>query len=265
MADKISYLVVEGPHDVEFVAKFLKRGGFGRVKQIDDLNHSFERLVPRSFPYNGDLLKRVPVPTFFQKNGHAVAVHSASGISNLVTVACDNLQVIGGAIHSFGFVLDQDDEGNATTRQAELIAALVAAGSTVCLPDNPGHVAVASGAPRTGAYILPDNVNDGALENLLIPAGKAAYADIFTHAENYLNSVDVTKLGENDLKYFQKPSGRNKALIASVGSILRPGKAIQVTLQDNLWITDDSIRSIAGLTQFADFLAELLEDPRLAP
>jgi len=62
MGRLLSYLVVEGPHDIEFVGRFLKIGGLSRIKQLADLDAAFARLVPRDFPHRGDLLKRVRLP-----------------------------------------------------------------------------------------------------------------------------------------------------------------------------------------------------------
>ena len=49
-----SYIAVEGPHDVEFVARLLP--GFSRVKQLGELEEGFRLLVPTKFPHRNDLL-----------------------------------------------------------------------------------------------------------------------------------------------------------------------------------------------------------------
>jgi hypothetical protein len=53
-----AYLVIEGPHDVEFIGRFLKLKGFSRVRMMSDLDEFWQFLVPREFPYAGDLLRR---------------------------------------------------------------------------------------------------------------------------------------------------------------------------------------------------------------
>ena len=224
---------------------------------VADLEPAFERLVPTSFPNQGDLLKRIPVPTFFQNEHHAVAVHSATGINNLVTTACDNLALIEETIHSFGFVLDQDSGETVAERYQSLKDSFAQQQSDIELPDTAGSVA--SGSPRTGLFILPDNTAIGTLESLLTPAGEFAYSQLSAEAARFIDAVDTSCLEPKDRRDFQKPFGQEKARIAAVGAVLRPGKAIQVSLQDNQWITDASINAVVGLKAFDDFLSELFE------
>lgn len=51
-----AYLVIEGPHDVEFIGRFLKLKGFSRVRMMSELDEFWHQLVPREFPFAGDLL-----------------------------------------------------------------------------------------------------------------------------------------------------------------------------------------------------------------
>ena len=62
MTMRRSYLEVEGPHDVEFVARLLPPS-FKRVQMLADLDPALRCLVPAKFPHRDDLLRRVPVPT----------------------------------------------------------------------------------------------------------------------------------------------------------------------------------------------------------
>ena len=251
----ISYLVVEGPHDVEFVGRFLKISTLNRVKRLEDLDPRFLRLVPKDFPHQGDLLKRVPVPTFFQNIEHSIAVHSASGIDNLITTALDNLKMIEADVHSLGFILDRDDTESVDIRFARLKEAFEECAAGPKLPSHTGEVS--TGTPRTGVFILPDNHSAGTLENLLLPAGEVVYSELSTAARTFVETVDVSKLVSKDRQDFEKPCGKAKATVSAIGSILRPGKAIQVSLQDNQWITEKTIEALPALKCFSDFLAAL--------
>ena len=91
---KFGYLVVEGPHDVEFMYRLLSTHGLGRVKMMDALDPFFVPLVPRSFPPDDDLQKRVPVPLFSQSGTHSVAVHSAIGDSRLIQTVEENAALV---------------------------------------------------------------------------------------------------------------------------------------------------------------------------
>jgi hypothetical protein len=61
-----------------------------------------------------------------------------------------------------------------------------------------------------------------------------------------------------DLKELRKSAGRNKAIIGSIASILRPGRAVQVSIQDNRWLRDAAL-AIPRVQAVRDFLANLFE------
>lgn len=61
-----SYLVVEGPHDIEVIGRVLRNYGFVKIEQMSELDSFWYDLIPKSYPPGGNLLKRVPVPIFFQ-------------------------------------------------------------------------------------------------------------------------------------------------------------------------------------------------------
>ncbi len=88
-----AYLVVEGPQDIEFVARLLKPYGFKRIQYLKDLDAFWQRgkLIPNKFPYKDNLLQRVPIPTFFQTDTHSIAIHSASGCSRLAETIQETL------------------------------------------------------------------------------------------------------------------------------------------------------------------------------
>jgi hypothetical protein len=53
---------------------------------------------------------------------------------------------------------------------------------------------------------------------------------------------------------FRKPAGKNKAFISMIASILKPGKSLQVSLQDNQWINERmlSVESVQRVKIFLD-------------
>lgn len=77
---KYGYLVVEGPHDAEFVYRLLSPFGMKRVQLVANLDPFFVELTRIEYPPDGDLEKRMPVPLFLQSATHAVAVHRAGAI-----------------------------------------------------------------------------------------------------------------------------------------------------------------------------------------
>jgi hypothetical protein len=122
---KYGYLVVEGPHDVEFAYRLLSPFGFGRVQHIDTLDPFWTDLVPTDFPPNGDLQKRVPVPLFLQSDSHSLAIHSAIGDTRLVQTVEENAALIElNQVTGIGLMLDSDQQVPAAGRHRAIQAEL---------------------------------------------------------------------------------------------------------------------------------------------
>jgi len=253
---KYGYIVVEGPHDVEFVCRLLSPFGLRRVQWQRHLDKIMARLVPKEFPPGGDLLKRVPIPLFVSNDSHVIAVHSAVGDTRLVETVQESADRI--ELERFtgvGLILDSDLDIAAAERYAAIKTGMQAKG--LQLPATAGDIA--PGTPNLGAFVLPDNANMGTLENLLIECAQQVYPNLLQSAIGHVNSVpaDATLVAD-DLEDFNKPSGRNKAIVGAIASVLRPGKAVQVSLQDNRWLRDASL-NIPRVKAVQDFLVNLLE------
>lgn len=253
---KYGYLVVEGPHDVEFVRGLLRPFGFHRVRLLKDLDPFWRPLVPTAFPHKDDLLKRVPVPLFLRSETHSIALHSAIGDSQLVDTIEESMALpkIGNA-GAIGLILDSDKKVSAADRFANIRSLLQEKKFT--LPGMPGEVS--PGPPRLGAFVLPDNQSPGTLEDLLLECAKRVYPNLLVNARQHVDAAGSDMmLDDEDLKDFKKPAGKNKAIVGSIASILKPGKAIQVSIQDNRWLRDDALK-LPKVKAVQTFLADLFE------
>jgi len=251
---RLAYLVVEGQPDVALIARLMKSWGIAPVRHKSKLESFWHPVIPRIFPVDDDLLKRVPVPGFFESSTHSIAIHAAGGLRRLVETLDETRAVLDHArIASYGFLLDADDTSQTPQRRFDkLIGELKARQIDLPWPDNPGDVA--GDSPSFGVFILPDNQNAGTLENILLQGGEANYTNLATAARDYIDGIDRSQRQAQDLEEFNKPVGALKARIGSMASVLRPGRAIQVSIEDNRWLDGDwpSIRSIRN------FLAKLL-------
>lgn len=257
-------LLVEGPHDLEFCARILKPVGFHRIQYYEDLKerHPFWLpLVPERWPQRGDLLARHPVPVFFSNpNGKSVAIINAVGLSKLATRLGIDLAILSTQPDAIGIVLDADDAGTPQDRHAEMVKAIAARpepeASRLKLLEKPGFVS--DGPPRCGVFVMPDNESSGTLEDILLEAGGQAYPALRDAATDYVQGIDdVQGLTTDDLDEFSKPAGRKKATIAAMASILKPGKSIQVSIQDNRWL-DSSAIQLPRIKEATRFIHELL-------
>lgn len=245
------YIVAEGPQDIEFIIRLLKLSGLRRVTKFSTLDSFWEPLVPKTFPVDDDLMKRVPVPTFLKNDYLSIALHSAVGITRLANTVEESLALIPSSeIFGIGFVLDADSNETPFERFTALINKITPIG--LSLPSALGEVT--NSYPRCGIFIMPNNLISGTLEDILLECAKLNYPDLLKLAENYVSSINTTLLSQDDLRELNKPAGKNKAVISSISSILRPGRTLQVSIQDNRWLNENtfSLETVNLIKTFLD-------------
>jgi len=128
------------------------------------------------------------------------------------------------------------------------------------LHDDPGKIKVIQGLPNFGAFVLPDNSNDGTLENLLLHSAEKIYPNLLAMAKDYVNTAKNTDLSEAELEGINKPAGENKAIVGAMANILRPGKAVQVSIQDNDWLRGEAL-DLPLIKSVQEFLQSLFGLP----
>ena len=101
-------------------------------------------------------------------------------------------------------------------------------------------------------FFLPDNQNEGTLETLLLAGAERRYPDLQSGACTYL---DMAKQS-----YAQNLKGFNelKATVGVIANVLRPGKANQVSIGDDDWLTQESIHEIPSHIAFSEFIDSLI-------
>lgn len=254
---KYCYIVAEGPHDIEFLAKLIKKSyGLSRIQKRSLVDSFWDDLIPKTFPIDDDLLKRVPVPLFIQNADYSIALHSAIGIEKIVNTLEESLSLINQSkIFSIGLILDADAQDTPSQRFKELTQKLSQQISLInCQSLQLGEVS--NNNPKFGIFIIPDNQNQGTLETILIECANQNYSDLLELSKRYIANIDETKLNKNDLIELKKPYGKDKAIISTISSVLKPGKAIQVSIQDNRWIDQNTLQlpSLILLQKFIDAL-----------
>lgn len=251
------YFVAEGPHDVEALGRLLSTLGANRVKSIDELDAFWGRLVPRIFPHKGDLLRRVPVPVFFQAETFSVAVHSAIGISEISKVTRASLANLDEPPAAVGVVVDADDR-SALLVWNEILAEM----HEFDFGQAPGQTGISE--PRAGVFILPNNEDPGTLETLLLKCGEKVYPKLISGARAWIEPLDPQDneifVNAKERKYLSKPAGKYKAVVAAVASVLRPGRSVQVSIQDNRWLSDPEALSTPEVEAFQAFVSGLIND-----
>jgi len=259
------YLIAEGVHDITFFARILrKRFAAVQIKHADQLDGGYrEWLASFKWPHGGDIARlSVPAPEFYlcpareQRDAATIALVNALGIDNIVKKLLVDLEAFrhaGVELHALGVVLDSDDR---TAEQSfeQTCAALQRLELTS--PDRLGEFV--AGSPSVGLFVLPDGQRAGTLEDVLIPLGQHVYGPLFAVAEPFIDTMRgvVKGLGGKESAELKKPSGSKKALLSAVSAVLKPGRAIQATLQDHRWISEDTLEhpEIAPSVRFIERL-----------
>lgn len=252
---KRTYFVVEGPHDVEVIGRLLGHRGFKRRRELDGLDPFWRRLVPRTFPIDGDLLRRVPVPIFFDTSEWSVAVHSAIGMDAIGKMLRTSLTTLDEPPDAVGVMVDADFDVSARARWERVTSML----SGLDCGASPGSIG--TGHPRAGVFVLPDNASTGTLEDVLLACGEHCYPALLASAKRLVEGLDphdesVFK-SKSDRRDFEKPTGRAKAIAGCVASVLRPGKSIQVSIQDNRWLREQSALDLPMVVALREFVVAL--------
>ncbi|HBE20393.1 MAG TPA: hypothetical protein DEG17_17210 [Cyanobacteria bacterium UBA11149] len=253
------YIVAEGQHDIEFLVQLIKPFGLSRITKYSTLDGFWKELIPKTFPIDDDLMKRVPIPIFLQNAQISVALHSATGIERIVETLEESLAILESSqLFGICLLLDADTNEKPSERFQLLIQKLSSpdfADFKLSLPSILGEVI--KNSPRFGIFIIPNNEESGTLEDILIECAELNYANLLELSKNYVNLIDRSKLDKKDLREIKKPAGKNKAIISIISSVLKPGKAIQVSLQDNRWIDEETLK-LSNMILIRQFLKEVL-------
>jgi hypothetical protein len=266
MALRTTYIIAEGPQDAAVAGKILRK----RIAQLNpislrnEVDSFWDNLIPTTFPsLNTDdepEFGRVRVPDFFQNSNSSVAIQTAGGLTQLVTMLCDDLKNLNQIPDSIGIIIDADnDEVNKT--YSDVVAAIRAGRQDLNFHEHPGHLV--AGPPKVGLFVLPNNSDRGTLEDTMLECAAFAYPQLLPIAETAVTSVSNSLAAEaNWLKRperddFGKPFGPNKARVSVIGAILKPTYAISNTYRQHYWITEDTLQ-LPKLGMLTTFLTELV-------
>lgn len=242
---------VEGPHDQAFLAKVLKTlFGFNECKKQEQLDNIWRKFIPTYPTRTGQLHLRLDMPSVLLKENLSIAVYAGGG-SDLSNKLHDKLSDIDcqSSLKGFGIVVDSDSDTPSRVAQEyhnklkDLFPEFPSA------TDRTG--VVVSGKPRLGLFILPDNDTAGVLDTILCKCGEVAYAGLMEHAKEYISKFNDHEVGWSNFD-------RDKATVAAVASILKPGGTNTATLSNNNWVSLESYRQIQEIQVFCGWLGNLL-------
>jgi hypothetical protein len=252
---KYALIGVEGPHDQAFTGKVVKLLGFKDFREElkglkSNLDPFWRKFIP-VYPKQGNLYKRLDMPSILFNDTISVAIYAGEG-SNLVTNLDDILSAnpeYQTNLSAFGIVADCDKSN------PDKIVSEYTNKFRNYFPDFPNQAGVVNAnSPRTGIYVLPDNVSQGVLDTLLCSCGEIAYPAYMERARSYLD--DFSEPERKSLKW--KNFDLEKALVATVVSVLKPGKTNTTSIADNNWVSEQTQQQVPALANLIEFLSQLL-------
>lgn len=248
---KRTIIFVEGTHDAEVVARILKIKGFSHLRKKSVVDIFWHKIIPKIFPPNDDLLERIPVPMFYKNGESEVALYSCNGISKIEAAyknIRDSVYVQFSGISSVYVIVDCDNRPEADVRK-EIV-------NLLSFPVSDKSILNVQGV-NYGLYILPNNSDKGTIEKLLLECAEIQYTAVLNNAKNFVDTIDFTKLSNEDKKEIEKPFGKEKAILGAVATILKPAKSLPVSICDNEWITDKTMTQ-KTLSELADYIGQCL-------
>jgi arginine deiminase len=251
---KCALIGVEGNHDQAFLSKVLRELlGFSKCEDQKNLDTLWRKFIPVYPPKTGRLHLRLDMPSILYTDTLSVAIYAGEG-SRLVDNLKDKLADIDylNSLSAFAIVADADKQ-----RPAEVAKKYYDALKEY-FTDFPFEIsetgAVTEAMPRLGIYVLPNNSDQGVLDTLLCACGEVAYPMYMERAKSY-----ISQFSDEEVKQIGwKPFDKEKATVATIASILKPGKTNTVSISDNAWISAQTEQQISSLQNLTIFLRKLL-------
>lgn len=243
---------VEGHHDQAFIEKILRKSfqfeKFNSTKS--ELDEFWWKFIPK-YPNSGRLYQRLDMPSILNTNEISVAIYVGGG-SNLIKnleVKLSNINV--SKLSAFAVIIDADKK---STRELAKKHKNAFKSTFPDFPVEPGSISGES--TRLGIYIIPDNESHGVLDTILCQCGEIVYSGLMEEATKYLQHFSEEKRSEVGLRW--KPFDYEKAKVATVASVLKPGKTNTTSLVDDKWISEETLKRIPALIKLNNFLESLL-------
>ena len=252
------YFIVEGPHDVAIIGRVLKLLGIKEIRSLDNISKLWKELIPNKYPFTENKLDRVsPIPSFYQNESVSVAVKSAGGETKLISeldltmssLTRKELKQIEGIL-----VFCDADE---TTQQEKFtrFIKMIKEGKDLSFNEScfENKIGMFNGVNiKADIYMFPNNESKGTLEDLLLQGANVVYPDLMIAANEYVTKVD------SKYKNRWSVSSEKKVLMGCMTNVLKPGKANQVSISDDKWVSESTVDKSEYIKKLYDFINEFI-------
>ncbi len=264
----ITYLLVEGTTDSTVIKKVLEVAYHWTVAES---NEGFPPILNKiigsyKYPYKGDISRQsVPAPWFLRRSTGSqedfTIIANGEGLDKLKLV----VEPFGALCFqeawrpdAVALIRDSDkgDPPKLAKQSSELNALLAPIG--IAFPTRPEIVY--EDAKKFGLFCFPGNGLPGALENVLVPLGESLFPNLCAAAKGYVEGRAQYQIrNKSALKDLKKPQGSNKATLSAMAALLKPGKPLNASLDDQ-WFKSN-LRAVPAFEPLLRFLDELYAQP----
>lgn len=263
-----TYIIVEGVIDVVLLTRVLRQGyGFTIIDKMSQLpSPAKDWLKEFKWPIGEDISRRaVPAPAILTKENMTIGLQNGQGLTVIAQKAKNDKERflrIGWAPSALAVILDADN-APPLARFDEFATLLAELGYPQ--PHSLDKV-VESGGKRSGVFAFPGQGLPGTIEDVLLPLADKRFPALSQYADEYVSGweqQDEAKTSD-DFKEFREPSGHKKARLSAIAAMLKPGKPLNASVEDQKWVPDNP-RTSAALKPLMDFLDQLLRPWPLTP
>lgn len=252
-------IIVEGAHDIAVVEKLLDLNGVSqKVLSAADLCDVWKRTIPDRFPFIESRLDRItPIPSFMKNKEVSVAIKNANSdveIMNTLQQILDAM-LIGEKDQISGVMLLFDaDSKKAESKLNDVLSSYEEKADFRIVKEN-GQQILDIGIKCVPVYtfVFPDNTKEGNLEDLLLETAKIAYPELLKLAEDYIN--EAAKLQ----KTLKKGQNVKKAKVGCIANTMKPGKANQVSIADDEWISEKTLQTCQTLQKLNYVIQQMIQ------
>lgn len=255
-------IYVEGPHDLIFTKRIIQRLGYRSVSTYaearpllgSDWEHLIKQVNQPASPATPH--EAIIAPCVLQKEVDCCIIAKMEGdnfaklLGLLAALRSNELRKLA----SFGLVIDADEHDPVARVQTIASVWPRALGSE---PQTIGIIQ--AGPPKTGCFVLPDGQDQGTIEKVLLSCAESRFAGLAGKAREFVEALPIAadQIADRDLKQFNKPSGKTKAMMGCIGNQFRPGRPMYTAIDDIDFLNDDTER-LADVAPYVQFIRDLI-------